>query len=72
MNLDYDYNLLDYGKSHSGDVVTKEGEVIGSWSLSEDGNRPIDFIPNGHDEPLFTKVFVGQLIQKIKEWQKDR
>jgi hypothetical protein len=56
------------GQSHgdSGDVVTDEGEVIGTWEVDE--NDRYSFIPKGAQEPLFMDSFAPMLCRKIAAW----
>ena len=49
-----------------GSVVTKDGEIIGTWEMDENGHP--SFTPNGASEPLFFDVFVGLLCKSIDEW----
>jgi hypothetical protein len=49
-----------------GDVVTRDGVVVGVWKLDE--NRQISFLPNDASEPLFLDLPLGQLCEQIKQW----
>ncbi|WP_417260249.1 hypothetical protein [Celeribacter sp.] len=49
-----------------GSVITKDGEVIGTWTMDE--NAHPSFFPEGAAEPLIFDVFLGQLCQRVAEW----
>lgn len=49
-----------------GDVVTRDGEIIGVWKLDEDGQ--VSFLPDDASEPLFTDMLLGLLCEQIREW----
>ena len=49
-----------------GDVVTRDGEIIGAWKLGEDGQ--VSFLPNDASEPLFTDMLLGLLCEQIRQW----
>jgi hypothetical protein len=50
--------LLDgYGERDTGDVITRDGEVIGTWSLVEDVFYT--FTPDGADEHIFFVPHLG-------------
>lgn len=59
--LIYPVNLCDDGY-----VVTRDGVVLGTWSVDDDEN-PF-FIPEGHTEPLFSHVLPGALAFQIRGW----
>lgn len=59
--LPFKVNLCDEGS-----VVTKDGEIIGTWQMDENGQ--LSFFPNGSSEPLFFEEFLGLLCEKIREW----
>lgn len=50
----------------NGDVVTNEGEIIGTWELL-DGASP-SFTPIGEDKPLLHAQFTPQLSEYVAEW----
>ncbi|MCS4091369.1 hypothetical protein [Rhizobium sp. BK176] len=58
---------INLGKD--GLVVTRDGEVIGTWVMDE--NEHPSFIPDGASEPLFFDVFLGSLCQRIEDWLKE-
>lgn len=63
--------LLDgYGSYESGDVITKDGEIIGTWSLVDEVF--CTFTPDGMDECIFFEPFLGPLCTLIAEWHADR
>lgn len=63
--LVYPVNLCE-----DGTVVTRDGEVLGSWSLNDDA-CPF-FIPDGETEPLFGHVNSGGLARRIRDWHEER
>jgi hypothetical protein len=58
--------LSGYGDGDVGDVVTRDGEIIGIWTADE--NDHCSFTPNGHDEPILFNVFLGLLCSDIARW----
>lgn len=49
-------------RAYSGDVITREGEIIGQWKVSETwlegmgtGYGKLEFWPEGHDAALFNE-----------------
>ncbi len=58
--------LKCHGEADSGDVITEDGEVIGTWEADE--NDHCSFTPNGTKEPLFFNPFLGLLCRQIEEW----
>ena len=50
----------------TGDVIIRDGEVIGSWLCDE--NDFMSFTPNGSNEPLFTNAMLGPFTANIIEW----
>ncbi|MDO5622731.1 MAG: hypothetical protein Q4G24_14845 [Paracoccus sp. (in: a-proteobacteria)] len=58
--------LEHYGERDRGDVVTKDGEVIGTWSADE--NDFCSFTPYGEQQPIFVNPFPGLLCDQIVEW----
>lgn len=58
--------LFGYGEFDFGDVVTKDGEVIGTWSSDE--NDFHSFTPNGKEEPIFVSPFLGPFCSWVAEW----
>lgn len=63
--------LLDgHGEQDSGDVITQDGEIIGTWSLVDDVFYA--FTPEGAEEHLFFEPFLGILCSNITEWHESR
>jgi len=63
--------LLDgFGQRDTGDVITRDGEVIGTWSLVEDVFYT--FTPDGAEEHIFFEPFLGMLCSRIAEWHESR
>ena len=63
--LRFDVNLIE-----SGDVVTIDGEYLGTWDVDENGF--VYFKANGEDEETLMDFFVGSLCRKINEWYLNR
>lgn len=62
-------NLIGYPNAGEGDVITKDGEILGRWfSSGDEALEFVDFVPDGADEVLFSEHFVGLLCQRIREW----
>jgi len=61
--------LEGYGDSDTGDVITRDGEIIGTWSLVDDVFST--FTPNGATEYLYFEPFLGELCAKIAKWQEE-
>jgi hypothetical protein len=62
----WDINLLGIEDASAGEVMTRDGEVIGTWSLDE--NYHPGFTPDGHTEQMFWDIGVPMLCAKIKKW----
>lgn len=62
--------LEGYGKRDAGYVVTKDGEIIGTWASDE--NDICSFTPEGDQEPLITDAFLGPFCNRIAEWHEGR
>lgn len=63
--------LLDgYGDNENGDVISKDGEIIGTWSLVD--HVFCTFTPNGAKDHMFFEPFVGILCSLIAEWHAGR
>lgn len=60
---------IDGGDSN--DVITCDGEVIGTWS-TDDSDAFYQFTPNGAFEPVLEDPFVGPLCHKIWQWHQSQ
>ena len=58
--------LEHYCERDRGDVVTKHGEVIVTWSADE--NDFCSFTPYGEQHPIFMSPILGLLCDQIAEW----
>lgn len=91
MNLIYPINFIGHDEwmqneyspnPASGDVVTRDGEVLGAWHVfadDQDGGR-YEFIPDRKSEPLFVEEFasldspisrglaLSNITRAIREW----
>ena len=69
--MDHYHVIMDgYGSSDSGDVITKAGEVIGTWVLDPEDHP--SFIPLGETEHVIWVPWVGQFCKLVKEWHEER
>lgn len=50
----------------AGDVITRDGEFIGTWSLVD--GVFCTFTPDGADTYIFLEPFVAVLCARIEEW----
>ena len=64
--LRYPVNLLGWGQTDSGEVVTNHGEYLGRWFT--DAEYHPSFVPHGHSEVLFYEMFLGELCRRVREW----
>lgn len=58
--------LFGFGDGDTGDVVTRDGEIIGIWTADE--NDHCSFTPNGYDKPILFNPFLGLLCAEIAAW----
>ena len=66
-------NLVGYPRESGGDVVTRNGEVLGRWRMSDDeALEMVEFIPEGADDVLFRDHFIGVLCATIQDWYEGR
>lgn len=66
-------NLVGYPRESEGDVVTRDGEVLGRWRMSDDeALEMVEFIPEGADDVLFRDHFIGVLCATIQDWYEGR
>ncbi len=62
-------NLLGYPEDSDGDVVTREGEILGRWAISGDeALEYVDFRPEGSEEVLLQDHRIGILCSSIRDW----
>lgn len=64
------YLLGGFGETDAGDVITRDGEIIGTWGLSD--GVFYTFTPNGADKHIFFEPFLGMLTSRIAEWQEEQ
>lgn len=50
----------------NGDVVTNDGEIIGSQEGSSEDHP--SFTPTGADKPLIYSMFIPELAKYVAEW----
>lgn len=62
-------NLLGYPGNSEGEVVTKDGEILGRWVMSDDDALElVDFIPEDTDKALLQLHRIGMLCAGIRDW----
>jgi len=66
VNLKFDINLLGDGY-----VVTKDGEILGTWDTDE-SDSTYEFTPDGNDGPTLTSPYVKFLCDKIGAWHTEQ
>lgn len=62
----YKINLLNHDVSDRGDVMTLDGEIIGTWRVDQDGFYMF-YVPN-EDELLILDPFIGLFCEKVWQW----
>ena len=69
--MDHYHVIMDgYGDKESGDVVTKDGEIIGTWVLDPEDHP--GFIPLSGTEQIIWSPWFGQFCKLVKEWHEER
>lgn len=71
--MDHYHVYMDgYGdrERDSGDVITKDGEVIGTWVLDPEDHP--GFIPLGETEEVIWSPWIGEFCRLVKEWHEER
>lgn len=53
--------LEGFGTQDAGDVIAKDGEIIGTWSLVN--GVFYTFTPDGTDSPLFSNLLWGRCVR---------
>lgn len=87
MELTYPINFVGFDRGDSGgEVVTRDGEYLGTWILFKDDEEisgEFRFTADGEDEPLFSetvaflesRLHVGlalsTICQSIRAWHED-
>lgn len=64
--MDHYLVTLEGFPADSGDVISKDGEVIGTYTSDE--NDYCEFTPSGGDAPMITGYFVGIFCSDIAKW----
>lgn len=62
--------LSDYGSAEAGEVVTKDGEVIGTWTLDAEGHP--GFIPFGESDVVVWSSWIGPFCKAVLEWHEHK
>ncbi|WP_193336335.1 hypothetical protein [Devosia beringensis] len=69
----YKFTLGEHGEHRSGDVITRDGEVIGTWRTDDnDLDDYYQFIPDGEQEPTIQSYSLGMFCFDIEEWHEGR
>lgn len=71
MDLPYPVNLIDIDDAETGDVITRDGEFLGTWHYNS-SEFWFSFIPDGETEPAVDGVSVRELCYRISGWLKVR
>lgn len=64
--MDHYHVTLEGFPADSGDVISNDGEVIGTYTC--DQNDYCEFTPNGADVYVINYVMIGRFCRKIAEW----
>jgi hypothetical protein len=68
--VDHFHVILDgYGEQDTGDVITKDGEVIGTWVLDPEDHP--GFIPLGGQEVIIWNWMIGPFCKEILAWYEE-
>lgn len=62
----FEINLLDHETEETGEVMTRDGEVIGTWHLLD--GAIYSFTPSGGSEATIVDPFVPMFCEKIQAW----
>ena len=69
--MDHYHVLLDgYGDKDSGDVLTKDGEIIGTWVLDPEDHP--GFIPLGKQEQIIRSPWIGEFCKLVAAWHEQQ
>jgi hypothetical protein len=68
-DLRWPINLVGFGETLEGDVITQHGEFLGRWDIDE--NDHPSFTPDGASEHLFFHPFVPMLCEEIQKWHEE-
>lgn len=64
--MDHYHVTLEGFPCDEGDVISKDGEVIGTYTCDE--NDYCEFRPNGSDDPIISGFHIGPFCNAIAEW----
>ena len=62
--------LEGFPEKELGDVITKDGEIIGTWACDE--NDYCEFTPTGAVEFSINGTFIGLFCREIAEWHEQK
>jgi hypothetical protein len=68
--LDHFHVTLEGFPADGGDVISNDGEVIGTYTC--DDSDHCEFTPNGSDGPTISGYHVGPFCSDIAEWHRKR
>lgn len=66
--MDHFHVELEGFPAGSGDVIYKDGEVIGTYTCDE--NDYCEFFPNGSDTYVINGTMIGPFCSAIAEWHR--
>lgn len=68
--MDHYHVTLEGFPADSGDVITKDGEVIGTYAC--DDNDFCEFTPNGAGTYAICDTMIGPFCRKIAKWHEEQ
>lgn len=58
-----------YGNA-TGDVITGDGEFLGTWSMLN--GAIYSFIPDGEEDSIFSDTIIPMFCDQIEKWHKEQ
>lgn len=68
--MDHWHITLEGFPADEGDVITKDGEVIGTYTC--DDSDYCEFTPYGATEPIISNYHVGPFCSDIADWHENQ
>lgn len=68
--MDHYHVTLEGFPADSGDVISKDGEIIGTYTC--DDNDYCKFTPDGAEAYVISDVLIGPFCQKIAKWHDEQ
>lgn len=69
MDARWEIDFVGFGEVESGDVVTKDGMLLGYWKV--DNAEHTSFTPLNESAPIFSEQLLTVLCEKIGQWFAD-